>query len=405
MSRIKAYAPPAVGLTALALAARFFPLPPLTDAATGLPFPGARLEPTWGHLLLAPLSAAADAVVCASARQHAAGLFFSICAFWAFLRWADPERGTPGWKAPAHVAGSFALATAAALAFWAWAVLGPRPVDRLVLDDPAALAADFHSHTSFSWDGRRSFTPERNAAWHAARGYGAAFVTDHNTTASRERARRAEGAALLAGSELSLHGAHVLVLGGLPPQPEPYQDGLPGLERALRRGIPDAGGLSVMSLPEYWKHHEGNWETLADWGAAGFELVSAAPKALDFPPEMRREVVELCRRRNLFLTGGTDNHGWASGACAWTILRLDDWRSLPKERLEEEILKTLRNGFASTTVLTRTARAAVSQGEWLIWLDFPRALFTTARTWTGSQLAVFLAWVWLPVLFLARSRK
>lgn len=393
----------ACALTVLAVAARFFPLPALTDAASGLPFPGARLDSSWGHLLLGPLSVAADLVVCASARQHVAGLFFLVGALWAGLRWSAQDRGERAWRAPLRVAADFAKALVATLLFWGWAALGPRPVERLVLQAPEALALDFHSHTSFSRDGRRSFSPEKNAAWHAARGYGAAFVSDHNTVAALERARRAKGSALLGGVELSLHEAHVLVYGGRPVEAAAHQNGPTGLERALRRAIPEAGGLAVMSLPEYWKHHDGKWEVLADWGARGFEIVSASPKALDFPPEARRRVVDLCRRRNLFMTGGTDNHGWASAACVWTVIELNGWRTLSNERLEEEVLHSLRSsGFNSTRVLVRSARAAVAQGEWEIWLDYPRALWMSARTWPMSRLIVVLAWIWFPILVARR---
>ena len=65
------FARPLAATSALLLA-RFFPLAPLEDAATGLPLAGARLELSWAHLLLTPFSAWAERMTCAGLLQHAA---------------------------------------------------------------------------------------------------------------------------------------------------------------------------------------------------------------------------------------------------------------------------------------------------------------------------------------------
>src|SRR5581483_1362006 len=76
------------------------------------------------------------------------------------------------------------------LVFIAWGVLVPRPMGRLVTDLPDTLLIDFHSHTSFSHDGRPSFTPDHNRQWHRLQGYDASFITDHNRVDGAETAKR-----------------------------------------------------------------------------------------------------------------------------------------------------------------------------------------------------------------------
>ncbi len=58
------------------------------------------------------------------------------------------------------------------LVFLGWAALIPRPMARLVSSDRSDLLIDFHSHTSYSHDGRKSFTPAANRRWHERQGFG-----------------------------------------------------------------------------------------------------------------------------------------------------------------------------------------------------------------------------------------
>lgn len=393
---------------------RVFPLPPLVDPLTGRGAPGARLLYPIAPLLLSPFSGLADLVACNSARQDIAFLAFLLAGY-GFFRYFVLGHGSRERLDPASVVSSLALYLALWTVFLAWALLWPRSGPRLVLDDPEELAVDFHSHTAYSWDGRRSFDPRRNALWHEERGFGAGFITDHNTRRGslegKELGRREwglgrKGYVSLEGEELSLPEAHVVVLGGRRSLEAARRAG--GLE-GLRRFLVEAqtatgGGLAVMSLPEYWRHHRGRLEALADWGAKGFELVTSSPRGMDLPEAGRGQVIELCRRRNLFLTGATDNHGYGSAACVWTVLRAPAWRGLDPDAREKAVLDALRRGGFSATRLVARKTLTPAEGAW-IWLDAPRALAAMARAWTHGQCAVALLWLWLPAGLILLSKR
>jgi len=54
------------------------------------------------------------------------------------------------------------------------------------------------------------------------------------------------------------------------------------------------------SLPEYWFIMGQGVQDFADWNGR-FEIINSAPKAQDFPIDKRLQIVDLCRRQNLFM--------------------------------------------------------------------------------------------------------
>ncbi len=395
-------------LSAVIVCARFFPLAPLRDAATGEPVAGPRLVFSCAHLLLTPFSGLADVASCQSARQDLAFLLLLLLLGAGWLRFFVVEEDLSRWFSPLRGLRVLGLWTALVAAWAAWTIAGPRPMARLALPDGDALAVDFHSHTSGSWDARRSFSPARSAAWHTAAGYGAFFITDHNAF---EAAREAHAQSLLArregaepqaqallGEELSLSGAHVVVLGNRDRiDPQPFADGLQGLERFLGS---HAGALAVMSLPEYSRYHWRELDALAAAGADGFELVAGSPKGLEFPASRRQRVVSLCESRGLFMTGISDNHGWGGPPCVWSVLRVPGWTALDADALQAAVLSRLRAGGASAAqVLVRSFRVEPSPGA-AVWLDPARELWRLARSWSWAQALCALAWTWVfPMAF------
>jgi hypothetical protein len=165
-------------LSGLVLLSQAFGLPsPVRDAATLNWAPGFHLVfPTW-HLLFTPFCSLADLLTVFSLRQ------IDVLIAWVLIGCllAGRKRGP--------------LVLAFFMAFVAWGALIPRPMGRLLPDDPDVLLIDFHSHSLFSHDGRRSFSPEANMRWHRLQGYGASFITDHNRV---EAAQIAKGISQLA---------------------------------------------------------------------------------------------------------------------------------------------------------------------------------------------------------------
>lgn len=398
-------------LSALVLAARFFAIPPLRDAATGAFLPGARLDFSWVHVALTPLSSLADQASCQSVRQDFAFLALLLIVGFGWFRFFVYEPELSGWFKAVRGLRALGVWMLLVVAFCAWTVVGPRPSARLVLDDAAVLPVDFHSHTSFSWDGRRWFTPAQNIAWHTAAGFGAFFVTDHNVF---EGARQAHAQSILArqagreqaeallGEELSLSGAHVVVLGNRSlVDADRYNDGDPGLLRFLGA---HPGMLAIMSLPEYAEHHWPQLDQIPGWGADGFELLAGSPKGLELTQARLDRVVSLCRARGLLMTGATDNHGWGGAPCVWNLVRLPGWRSLDPDALQDALLRRLRAGGAGAVqVAERSMRVQPSPGM-AVWLDPVRASWRTARAWTWPQAAAALVWIWVFPMAFSRLR-
>ncbi|MBI2362293.1 MAG: hypothetical protein HYV15_02780 [Elusimicrobia bacterium] len=341
--------------TALVLAGQAYRLSPLTDAVDAGPFEAAGLSFPAGYVLSAPFSALADLVTFSSAAQAAAWLAWIAASYWV-LRAFRPARSLAG-----ALAGWLAWLGAAA-AFLAWALLFPRPIASIVFDDARSAAVDFHSHSSCSHDGRGSFSPLENAAWHGAAGFRAGFLTDHNTDACSRVAASAGGADSLHGIELSLHGAHVVALSARAQIPlARFQAGEAGLEAFLREASGAYGAVPILSLPEYWRFHRTGLADLLAHASlpAGIEVANGAPKALQAQDEARPSALSFARARGLF-------------PAVIAVLRSD--------------------GFDAVRVAERR-RVRTSAG-WRAAFDPLLGLWVLARTLSPLLAASSLAWLW-----------
>jgi hypothetical protein len=417
-------------LSACVVLGQLLHLAPLLDLAAGTVPADVRLAYPTGHVLLAPLTLLADWLNGSPARDLKGFVAWALAAygFWRLAARRGPTRGAPRRARRELRAGALFLGALALYA--AWGALVPRPIPRLVAPDPDVLIFDLHSHTAASHDGRRGFDAAANAAWHARAGFHAAFVTDHNTARAIRgwRGNPARGALLLPGIELSLSGLHLLALGtDREIASAPYRGdwGATGrLVRALAAGdtaAPPAGrdarvaspaGVAgsaapflVASLPEYWEHHWGaDLDTLVAWGVRGLEVWTTSPRAMDFPPALRRETVARCRRDGLVLFAATDMHGIGYTASAWNVTRVRGWRRLEAGALGAVLVaKFRRDGPAAdrVVVLRRWLPETVAQAA----VAVPLNLVLLLRTTTPAHGAALLVWIWLPALLLSFRRR
>ncbi|OGR87996.1 MAG: hypothetical protein A3A86_06750 [Elusimicrobia bacterium RIFCSPLOWO2_01_FULL_60_11] len=288
-------------------------------------------------------------------------------------------------------------------------ILIPRPMARLEVKDPDLLIYDAHSHTSHSWDANKSFTPEKNLLWHKKAGFHAAFITDHNVvTGSREAQaayeRDKNGAIPLSGEELSLQNCHLAVIGNTALISNGLYDGSVEGIRRFMGVMKSSRALVIASLPEYWKYHWERKEDFVKWGVRGFEIANAAPIALDFPPSKRAEIVALCRKDRLAMTGITDNHGWGYTAYVWNVARVPGWRNMDRSRLEDALLSRLKiGGDQANQVFVRLKAEPHDNKLWLAADPFLQA-WEAARSLPPAHALSCLFWLWVPAR-LFRRRK
>jgi hypothetical protein len=323
-----------------------FPMPGVVRNAADFSWPsGFHMEFPTLHLLFTPFCSLSDSLTVLSVKEQIA---FQVFVFILLLVLAGIRRGLLFWLGW--------------LIFIAWGALVPHPMARLVSDNPRLLLIDFHSHSQYSHDGRHSFTPEANMRWHREQGYNAAFITDHNRIEASEQAHaqslkdwRETGYYSLMGEEISLYKTHLVLLGNhTRVDNKPYDSDYARIP-AFLKDMQNLHWVVIASLPEYWLYHWGDGvQSLVNWGINGFEIVNSAPKALDFPLEKRRQIIALCREKNLPMTGISDNHGYGYATAVWNTMSISSWRRLDPDQLELTILLLLqKKGFEAVDVLER----------------------------------------------------
>lgn len=298
----------AVALGLVVLAAAFVSLPGVVDVLTGAPPGDADLVRPATYILLAPLSNTLDALTFLSLDRAKAFL-----VTWVVLLagWGAVRRGSGRRRVVRAILGALVP-----VVFAVGAVLLPRPVPRLLTREPGVSVLDFHSHTEASHDGRHGWTLDRVAAWHAAQGFQAAYITDHNKPSPGSTDAVIP---LLPGAEWSVYRQHIVALGDSAPLDlAPYSRDTPGM-LGLFAMLHTQGALAIGSLPEYWVNHREDLEQFVTAGVDGFEIVNCAPKALAFRSSARGDVIDLARRHDLLVTGASDNHGWGRVTCVWNL--------------------------------------------------------------------------------------
>ncbi|HEX5072270.1 MAG TPA: hypothetical protein VFW03_03650 [Gemmatimonadaceae bacterium] len=377
-------------LSALVALSAMFAVAPLRDAQTGAAEARLRLPP--GYIMLAPLCDVLDAMSTLTVRQHVA-LVVTGLALYAMRR-----RRRRFWRSqrPTLLA-EFAGATAVVLAIvGAYLVLTlvDRPMAELEISDPDSVVVDFHSHTNASWDGRRTFTAERNRAWHEAAGFDVAYVTDHlpsgSVTAPILPARGATHTLLLPSFEIECKGMHVVVLGASPTEARAWCDGdqPDWLDGDGANSALSSSAVIIATLP-------GRLDRLAWADVSSVEAVDGAPRALDQLARDQDRVMAAAARYGLSLVTGSNLHGWGRTAIAWTAIEIPGWRALSPEALDARIRSHLRGRPDGSVHVIERRR--VRPGETAVSLvsTLPDAAWNMLVTMSPSERLSWAIWIWL----------
>jgi hypothetical protein len=363
----------AIFVAALILVTAAWSFPPLVDAVTGSAPGGAEFLRPFLYVALAPVSDLLDALTFLSLERA-----FVFAGFWAVALgvWAA-WRKVSWWRRALRAVGGVMVIVLLAVA----AALAPRPVP-FVRAAGSVTILDYHAHTAASHDGRPGFGPEQLAAWHAAQGFAAAYVTDHNSIFNLPIETSIP---LLPGVEWSVHRQHVIALGPVRDLDRARYSGstprLLGVFAELHR----QGVLGIASLPEYWENHREDLELFVSSGVDGFEIVNCSPKGLRFDRAARRNVIDLAANADLLVVGASDNHGWGRVTCVWNLSRPG------------------AEGFRANQVLARPL--ALAQGDVAAWSAPVSQLWLMFRGLDWDERVSWLTWIALITIYRAVPRR
>ena len=397
-------------LTLLLAVTAMVPTDAIRNAVNGDLIPDARLERSLGYVILGPISSLFDAMTLFSVQQIIGFTIWAMVVYaLARLIWRRPV----GFRREALYA---LVAFAGLLATYALAVIMPRPMAKLVKTRADIVAVDFHSHTSYSHDGRSGWSAEKVRDWHSDGGYDVAYITDHRTLEGARDGTRLDAAivgqdgktTMLPGIELFWHGEHVNVLnvgsryGGIT---TPDLISLEDTAVAFASSIQNAEPIIIETIP-------GNLDMIIPHsgpGSAGvraIEIVAGSPRGMTQVKRDHDRIVRLADSLDLALVVGSDNHGWGRTAPGWTLLRIPGmWRGYRPDSLANIIDDIIRvAGRQGTLVAERTTASASPVA---LTFTMPVVVWTVMRTLSAPERLAWLAWIWIPTLmaWLIRRRR
>jgi hypothetical protein len=376
----------------------------LTTGSTGAVATGVRLDVGWGYVLMAPVANVLDTLSVLTLGQHYAVLVTLFGVYWAW-RILRPRRRLGVARRVAVEAGTATAAFLALLVFYAYGIVGPRPMAAILPTDPDVVVLDVHSHTEHSHDSRKGFDAEDRRAWHAAAGFDVAYIADHRTWqgyydgAPANPALAGQGTVLLPAIEVKFGGKYASVLG----EEWRYRSAVRGNhmdDDSLYHVLRTTGSrpTMVLTLPS------GLGGVIADSpdsiGYLAVELNDASPRGLRQSRRDRAQLLRLADSLDLAPVAATNNHGWGRTAAAWTLMRIPGWQGLTPRQLERAI--------------DRKLHAERRRASWVVerrvpWSgEDPASLAATlpAITWTmfggmgPAERVSWLLWAWALTLLL-----
>jgi predicted metal-dependent phosphoesterase TrpH len=385
-------------VTVFVLVTMLFPQSPLRDAVTYGDVQGMRLGIGTAYTIFSPFCAMLDMQALLTVPQHIA---FMVTLIVGFLAW----RGTAFARSTSYPSwGREAVGLLLAVLLIPFVVLlinvlPPRPMAKLVLDDPELVAVDVHSHTSSSHDGRPDWTPARVRSWHARSGFNVAYITDHKRFGgavdglATNPAHAGDGVVLLGGLELFSGGQHVNVL-SMTQAESTYIVEVDHLTKAIR--LQDGRvPLILQTIPFDFTRFAGRGQDTLPVTRA-IELNDGAPKGLTVGLTRHAQILRYADSLDLALVAGSDNHGWGNTASGWTLVRVPGWRALTPAELAVQLETTMLRGRHGTQVVERRTPLLVSVPE--VALTVPVMFLTVARSLTLLERLSWISWAWALLL-------
>jgi hypothetical protein len=397
----------AVGLTLAVMITAMFVVDPIRDAANLEAVGEAHLEVPPAYIAMAPVSAVLDTITLLTIPQHIAVLLWVIVLY---IIWRLSSSSSQP-SAKREVIGASILFGSILLTY-AEAAFLPRPMAALTVSDETVLAADFHSHTEASHDGRKGWTDDDVRAWHRGAGFDVAYITDHRSFNGAERGiasnppEAGQGTMILQGIEAILRGEHVNVLNAGRRYKGLFTPDLGDVdEQALQLAsiIPPTTPVLIETIP-------GNLDKIpaaapdGGPGVQAIEIVDGSPRGLTQGRRERLHIDTLADKLNLALVSGSDNHGYGRAAPAWTLLRIQGWRGMSGDSLSRRIEEVLRNGRREATRVAER-RVADSATPASVALAGPLVAWRMLTMLSADERVMWIVWTWAIVGIIAVVRR
>jgi hypothetical protein len=142
---------------------------------------------------------------------------------------------------------------------------------------------------------------------------------------------------------------------------------------------------------------------------AAIEGADGSPRGIAQTTSDGKRIIALADRMGLALVSGSDNHGWAEAAPAWSVLRIPGWRALTPAALDIAIRRTIiAHVPGSTQVISRRMATPVTGriGNVFGGVAVATLMF---RTMNPRDRLSWLVWSWglalLPSISVRRRRR
>ena len=395
-------------ITLLAASASFKGIVPV-DARTSQPLAeaGVALDLPWFAVAIEPFTAIASIIVGAPDYRIAAislsGWLFAVTWLAAYLA-SRHQLGAPTYLRAFRSCGAALVATLTLALYLSFMILIPLPSWSLIADNPEMIVADLHSHTLASHDGIAS--TEANLAYHRARGYNVAAITNHFSQALRSMAplpARDDQSPpeIINGVEIGVDNfgkrkAFFLILGVPPNTDLPYhlfthreRQTLESQIKQFIASIHDAHG-AVLALS--YRLDPEDIERFAEAGVDGFEVANFGHP--DMTTEVRGALINVQASHGVSLVANSDWHGWGGFARTWTVLK--PAVTAASDRRSQRVIDVLRQRSPEQVIPVVTqymGRPSALRG-------ILAPLFETIRYARElSPLRLMSWWLWVFILF------
>lgn len=358
--------------------------------------PGARLVHTAGYLALSPVYDVMDALTLLSVGQTIAFVLSLAVLYLLWRGWRWRRKGRPRARRELFLALS---ALGGFLAFCAVAVLAPRPMAALALEESDAVKVDVHSHTNASHDGRPDFSARSNIAWHRGAGFDAAYITDHKSFDGAREAMRlnplhaGDGLVMLSGLEFIDNHNHINALGATAAD----SAWIRVEARRQRLGWPARHRGSVVfiqTIPENLEQLP-HPDSSTGRGLAGIELSDGAPRGIGQAQHDRALILRIADSLDLALVAGSNNHGWGRTAVAWSVLRIPGWRGMSPAELGAAIEGRIRAERRGAVQVIERRSPDPGRSRLALVATLPAVTWNLLVTLSRAQRISWILWTWI----------